>query len=464
MSNTSTSPASNRCSIVGHSSLLLELIVSALTPMRIAASIWLRIRERSGETRRVHPLPRSRKSRVPRKYTMLLPQPVFCTTNCRLFCKRPSMESHCPGLKLASGRSRAIRKYLSAASFIAPLTHSTPCSEPNSECLPPAHPATGAPSSRTPATVAAHDPSASRPTRLPRQFSRLAHADNRNAQLCYDRSRRGLRLIKNYPGLVPDSNRALGELVGGDGAGTVERDLPNARRQRDFGADGVGGIGDHAHLFPRFTLDPAAVDGEHQHVRVAGVVELQPRANLFLGVQTEDGVRFAQRDDVARVGEEVEVLLFERPIDLVDVVRRVVTVLVAFLRAGEFLATVKKRHALRGEQQQITELHHVFQFLFRRAGLGELELVPHDPVVVATQVIDDLVGPVGPEPPASLDRALQVVAARTILHETAVRFVERRTDRGVAEIVVERADARAGDGLLVGRMHRRLLAATAPRL
>ena len=60
----STSPARTAFSTRSHSSWLSELIVSAQTPIRSAAAIWLRISASNGLTRSVGPRPASRSSRV----------------------------------------------------------------------------------------------------------------------------------------------------------------------------------------------------------------------------------------------------------------------------------------------------------------------------------------------------------------------------------------------------------------
>jgi hypothetical protein len=65
------------CSILSHSSLLSELIVAAVTPMRCAAAIWFRMGEIRGDINSAGPLPACRSSLVAMKYTKLLPQPVF---------------------------------------------------------------------------------------------------------------------------------------------------------------------------------------------------------------------------------------------------------------------------------------------------------------------------------------------------------------------------------------------------
>jgi hypothetical protein len=82
-SSTSTSPAATSAWTVSHSSVLAELMVRARMPARSAASIWLRIKARSGETITVGPLPRFRSSAVATKYTADFPQPVRCTTSAR---------------------------------------------------------------------------------------------------------------------------------------------------------------------------------------------------------------------------------------------------------------------------------------------------------------------------------------------------------------------------------------------
>ena len=63
----STVPARSASSTRFHSSWLSELIVSARTPIRSAAAIWLRISASNGLTRSVGPRPTSRNSRVAMK-------------------------------------------------------------------------------------------------------------------------------------------------------------------------------------------------------------------------------------------------------------------------------------------------------------------------------------------------------------------------------------------------------------
>src|SRR6266545_544059 len=101
-SSRSTSPAASDRSTSDHSLWLVELIVAARMPMRRAASIWSRISASSGETSSVGPAPASRSSRVARKYTADLPQPVRWTTSAR----RRSTTS-APTAASWSGRSAA---------------------------------------------------------------------------------------------------------------------------------------------------------------------------------------------------------------------------------------------------------------------------------------------------------------------------------------------------------------------
>ena len=66
-SRTSTSPARICCWTGSHSSMLVELMVTARMPARSAAAIWLRISASSGETITVGPAPCSRSSSVATK-------------------------------------------------------------------------------------------------------------------------------------------------------------------------------------------------------------------------------------------------------------------------------------------------------------------------------------------------------------------------------------------------------------
>ena len=75
--------AARSASIATQSSRLAELIVTARRPRRSAASIWFRMRLRSGLTISVGPCPWSRRTRVAIQYTRLLPHPVRCTTSVR---------------------------------------------------------------------------------------------------------------------------------------------------------------------------------------------------------------------------------------------------------------------------------------------------------------------------------------------------------------------------------------------
>src|SRR5690606_33472536 len=86
-SSTSTSSASSCRTTSPHSCALVELIATARTPARAAASIWSRMSASSGETKTVAPAPRCRNRRVATKYTADFPQPVRCTTSAR---RRPS--------------------------------------------------------------------------------------------------------------------------------------------------------------------------------------------------------------------------------------------------------------------------------------------------------------------------------------------------------------------------------------
>jgi hypothetical protein len=63
----STSPRASLDSTSLHSLTLSELIVSARTPIRSAAAIWLRISARSGDISSAGPLPPSRNSFVAMK-------------------------------------------------------------------------------------------------------------------------------------------------------------------------------------------------------------------------------------------------------------------------------------------------------------------------------------------------------------------------------------------------------------
>ena len=64
MSSTSSSPASMRPATAGQSSGLVELIVAATRPMRLAAATWSRIRASSGDTTSVGPAPARRRRAV----------------------------------------------------------------------------------------------------------------------------------------------------------------------------------------------------------------------------------------------------------------------------------------------------------------------------------------------------------------------------------------------------------------
>jgi hypothetical protein len=69
--------------VASQPSVFAEFTVTACTPARAAASIWLRISASSGETMTVGPAPAARSSAVATKYTADLPQPVRCTTRAR---------------------------------------------------------------------------------------------------------------------------------------------------------------------------------------------------------------------------------------------------------------------------------------------------------------------------------------------------------------------------------------------
>lgn len=78
-------------------------MVRARTPARAAASTWLRMSARSGETITVGPLPWARSSAVATKYTADLPHPVRWTTRARRFsATSASIARHW------SSRSRAV--------------------------------------------------------------------------------------------------------------------------------------------------------------------------------------------------------------------------------------------------------------------------------------------------------------------------------------------------------------------
>ena len=66
-SRTSTSPASIAAYVASQSPVFAEFTVTARTPARAAASIWLRISARSGETMTVGPAPPARSNAVATK-------------------------------------------------------------------------------------------------------------------------------------------------------------------------------------------------------------------------------------------------------------------------------------------------------------------------------------------------------------------------------------------------------------
>ena len=67
ISNMSISPRASRASVADQLSTLSELIVAARTPIRSAATIWLRINASKGEISNAGPAPASRSSLVAMK-------------------------------------------------------------------------------------------------------------------------------------------------------------------------------------------------------------------------------------------------------------------------------------------------------------------------------------------------------------------------------------------------------------
>ena len=68
---------------VFQSSELVELMVAAFSPARVAASTWLSMSASSGEMTSVGPCPAARSAEVADQYTADFPQPVACTTSTR---------------------------------------------------------------------------------------------------------------------------------------------------------------------------------------------------------------------------------------------------------------------------------------------------------------------------------------------------------------------------------------------
>ncbi len=102
--------------------------------------------------------------------------------------------------------------------------------------------------------------------------------------------------------------------------------------------------------------------------------------------------------------------LFARPINLVDVVRGVVAVVMTLLGAGKLLAAVDEWHALGSQQKKIGQPHHVDDFGIRGVRLRCLELVIKHEVVVTTEIVDRLDGLWRPVTPAPFNAALDGVA------------------------------------------------------
>src|SRR5690554_2400703 len=139
-SSTSTSSASSCRTTSPHSCALVELIATARTPARAAASIWSRMSASRGDTSTVGPAPAWRSSSVATKYTADFPQPVRCTTRAR---RRPatrvSIASYWPSWNSAlsdpTNRRMMDRADARVASVMHPASQHRPTASGTSRAL-----------------------------------------------------------------------------------------------------------------------------------------------------------------------------------------------------------------------------------------------------------------------------------------------------------------------------------------
>ena len=96
--------------MLGQSSTLALLSVTARSPERSAAATWSRMRASSGEMTSVGPLPCARRRPEAIQYTADLPQPVrWITTTLRRSATNASMAAHWSSRSTAAGPARRVR-------------------------------------------------------------------------------------------------------------------------------------------------------------------------------------------------------------------------------------------------------------------------------------------------------------------------------------------------------------------
>src|SRR5207244_732121 len=101
------------------------------------------------------------------------------------------------------------------------------------------------------------------------------------------------------------------------------------------------------------------------------------------------------------------------------------------------------RYSLRGEQNQIAELHRGLDLLVVRPGNRQFQFIVKDEVIVAGEVIDRLLRPGGP-PERAFDRFAEHLDLRAVLDKAGSIALWGAFD-GVAKIVVERRECRAAN-------------------
>ena len=182
------------------------------------------------------------------------------------------------------------------------------------------------------------------------------------------------------------------------------------------------------------------------------------RASHCLGrAQTEGGMVLAQLDEVLVVFESVGIAQGVVPVQLVDGVGRLKTVVHAFLVAQHLLAREHEGHALRGEHGRLCQEVEPLQFIGSDARNRRAQAVDETHVVVATHIGNHLRGFGGPRSVGVVDLlhihlwmgdAAHDAIFQTLLltgqacEESPLRVVAEGSAEGVADLVAESGDAR----------------------
>ena len=98
----------------------------------------------------------------------------------------------------------------------------------------------------------------------------------------------------------------------------------------------------------------------------------------------------AELYQVAIVFKHLRVPLQVLPVQVVDAVGRLVTVMYALLVAQQFLATQHERHPLRREHCRLCQQVEAYQLVFRQAGNAGLQTIHQAHVVVTAHIADHL--------------------------------------------------------------------------